>query len=251
MSDRPICAVEGCEAPKWARGWCNLHYGRWRATGDPGPAERRRYGTQACEVDGCDRPHFIKGMCRPHSRAMETHGTVTSRRRAEVVDGKRICPRCGVDKPLSEWGQARCCKACNRANARKYMQPAATADAQCQVCGGTYAATKRQRATCSPECRAIHQRNLDAISRHARRARLRDAETEVFTPLEIFERDRWTCGLCAEPIDPTLRWPDTGSVSLDHIVPLARGGGHTRANCQAAHLGCNAAKGARVTEEVA
>ncbi|WP_420811833.1 HNH endonuclease [Kutzneria albida] len=47
------------------------------------------------------------------------------------------------------------------------------------------------------------------------------------------------CGLCNEHIDYTLSWPNPGSPSLDHIVPLSRGGSHTYENVQAAHLGCN------------
>jgi hypothetical protein len=30
-----VCAVDGCEAKHYCRGWCTKHYGRWKATGDP------------------------------------------------------------------------------------------------------------------------------------------------------------------------------------------------------------------------
>lgn len=32
---RPYCSVEGCGKPHEARGWCNAHYRRFRAHGDP------------------------------------------------------------------------------------------------------------------------------------------------------------------------------------------------------------------------
>jgi hypothetical protein len=32
---RHTCTIPGCSALVNARGWCNLHYGRWRRTGDP------------------------------------------------------------------------------------------------------------------------------------------------------------------------------------------------------------------------
>lgn len=29
------CSIQDCPQPHLARGWCNLHYRRWRVTGDP------------------------------------------------------------------------------------------------------------------------------------------------------------------------------------------------------------------------
>jgi hypothetical protein len=40
-----------------------------------------------------------------------------------------------------------------------------------------------------------------------------------------------------------LRHPDRMSVSLDHVVPLSRGGSHSWENVRCAHLSCNVAKG--------
>ena len=41
--------------------------------------------------------------------------------------------------------------------------------------------------------------------------------------------------------------PNPLSASLDHIVSVAVGGLHTRANTQLAHLGCNSRKGVSVS----
>ena len=43
-------------------------------------------------------------------------------------------------------------------------------------------------------------------------------------------------------VDKDLMWPDPMSASLDHIVPLSRGGTHTLDNVQLAHLACNERK---------
>lgn len=61
----------------------------------------------------------------------------------------------------------------------------------------------------------------------------------------VFRRSAWVCQLCQEPVDRLRKFPDPGSASLDHVVPLSRGGHHVLANCQLAHLGCNSSKGAR------
>jgi 5-methylcytosine-specific restriction endonuclease McrA len=52
-----------------------------------------------------------------------------------------------------------------------------------------------------------------------------------------------TCGICSEPVDMTLRAPDPGCASVDHIVPKAAGGTNDPTNLQLAHLLCNVRKG--------
>lgn len=58
-------------------------------------------------------------------------------------------------------------------------------------------------------------------------------------------RDKWTCHICGEMVDPLLAFPNPSSPSLDHSIPLARGGAHTASNVHLAHLGCNAKRGSR------
>lgn len=57
----------------------------------------------------------------------------------------------------------------------------------------------------------------------------------------------WTgsCALCGEAIDPTLSRPNPMMRSLDHIIPISRGGPHSQENLQWTHLVCNMRKGAR------
>lgn len=58
------CAVEGCEGRHSARGWCGLHYQRWRRTGDP----LATVGTpvRPCSVDGCPHAYLARGYCATH-----------------------------------------------------------------------------------------------------------------------------------------------------------------------------------------
>ena len=36
------CAIEDCDRPAKSRGWCNMHYLRWRANGDPTVSQTQR-----------------------------------------------------------------------------------------------------------------------------------------------------------------------------------------------------------------
>ena len=81
---------------------------------------------------------------------------------------------------------------------------------------------------------------------HKRRAARRTTSVETIEPLDIYQRDVWMCGLCYVAVDNELAYPHPMSASLDHIQPLSKGGTHTWANLQLAHLTCNVSKGNRV-----
>lgn len=99
----------------------------------------------------------------------------------------------------------------------------------------------------SVEANRAKYREIKSVTEQRRRVRIKGGETEKIQRLEIFERDGWTCGICGEPIDPTIAYPSPLSKSIDHIIPVSKGGSHTRANVQAAHLACNSRKRDRLT----
>jgi 5-methylcytosine-specific restriction endonuclease McrA len=133
----------------------------------------------------------------------------------------------------------------------------------CIICGNCFDTYDSRTATCGRSCggRLSSQKSLGAGT-HAsltrkpglpasdrwrlkgarRRARIRSS-FERFVASEIFDRDRWRCGICGKKIDKRRSWPDPMCATLDHIIPLSEGGAHSRANTQAAHLICNSRKG--------
>jgi hypothetical protein len=80
-------------------------------------------------------------------------------------------------------------------------------------------------------------------SRHARRTRERLAQVEDVDRLRVFERDEWTCHICAGPVDRELPNSDPMGPTLDHVVPLSAGGLHSYKNVKLAHRRCNESKG--------
>ena len=64
-----VCAVNGCDrSEKITRGWCGMHYKRWRKTGNPlgklqGVPSRANVG---CKIEGCENPHNARGWCLTH-----------------------------------------------------------------------------------------------------------------------------------------------------------------------------------------
>lgn len=71
------CSIEGCDKPTLARGWCAMHYNRWRTYGEPGEAEPRRFQPRPCAVDGCENLTGRKGgegYCPTHYRRLSLYG---------------------------------------------------------------------------------------------------------------------------------------------------------------------------------
>jgi predicted nucleic acid-binding Zn ribbon protein len=118
-------------------------------------------------------------------------------------------------------------------------------DRHCVICGDVMALGKRKLCGAA-ECHGQYHSERMSVFAHERRARMAGVSSERFGKAEIFERDGWLCGICGSAVSRDARFPDPSSPSLDHVVPLAAGGEHTRANTRCSHLGCNMRKGAQV-----
>jgi HNH endonuclease len=109
----------------------------------------------------------------------------------------------------------------------------------CSECGVPFVAWDKKgnfSTRCSP-CTKARWRET-----HYQRAIRYGAQFDVVNPHRVFERDSYRCQLCKR--QTSGKWPDPRSPSLDHIIPMARGGHHTIDNLQCACLRCNVTKGA-------
>lgn len=127
-------------------------------------------------------------------------------------------------------------------------------DRTCRECGATFHSEYENAAYCSPECRRKHD-NKAANARHKRngysschRKRARNYGC-VYDPSvnlkRLIERDGLTCYICGKRCDPNdLSWGTSGPnrPTLDHVVPLAKVGGHTWGNVKVCCGECNSAK---------
>lgn len=172
----------------------------------------------------------------------ERYAARAKERNAELELAKPPRPRClncGAEMPRRKTALYCSKPECKAVGDKEYRlrQPQCSVDG-CEKpahskgkCGSHYAAEWSKKNV---------ERRKALRSRY--RARKRDAFVEDVVPAEVFERDRWVCGICGERIPKGAKWPDVMSASVDHIVPLASGGKHEMKNVQASHLGCNSAK---------
>jgi 5-methylcytosine-specific restriction endonuclease McrA len=73
---------------------------------------------------------------------------------------------------------------------------------------------------------------------HRRRARKLNAFVEDVSIDRLYELANGVCQICKEPCTRE-------DASIDHIIPLSKGGEHSYKNTQLAHLKCNCKKGNR------
>lgn len=118
----------------------------------------------------------------------------------------------------------------------------------CVSCGNLFPARQRTTVTCSQTCRRARAawRMREGGWLRMRKSRERGLRAERFAPREIFDRDGWRCWLCQEAVEKTLPSRDPAAATLDHVIPISRGGEHTRANVRLAHRICNMRRGAPV-----
>ena len=134
--EEPTCSVEGCVKPRRARGWCPMHYRRWRLFGDPIRLAEPPTRPEHCAAHGCDKAVLAKGWCSLHyDRVKRTGAPELSERPAPsacAVEG------CGAQSKTRGWcgkhyqrwlahgdplGVPRVAKAKPQATPRRLMSP--------------------------------------------------------------------------------------------------------------------------------
>lgn len=105
--------------------------------------------------------------------------------------------------------------------------------------------TGERKHFCSIRCMKRHARR----GRNKNEARARHAGVELeygINPLKVFQRDGWRCHLCGRRTPERLRGKNQlSSPEIDHIVPLAAGGGHVWENVACACRACNISKNSK------
>ena len=133
------------------------------------------------------------------------------------------------ENQLEEWRIAR--EARKEANHRKDF---------CIVCGKEYATYNPAQKTCSKEC----SKKLAHAHKHKRIPKSQLVDKDI-TLEALYRRDSGVCYLCGGPCD----WNDKTDTtvrdnypSIDHVVPISKGGLHAWGNIKLAHFGCNRKK---------
>jgi 5-methylcytosine-specific restriction endonuclease McrA len=269
----PRCVIDGCPDPQHGRGWCKHHYLKWYKYGDP--LHVYVPPTYECEAEGCVLKRTARGLCQQHYDNLRCRGSVeaepfanrltsaekfwpqvdqsgdcwiwigrtshtgkgafegtTAARWAyldagfEIPPGELVMPTCGSDlcvRPCHQKAMANNSWKTECPYGHEYSAAVAVSSGRKRFC---------------PVCIKSAQ--------HERRVLIQGAHSDKVSADSLYVRDGGICQICYEPVDASLRMRDPGMKSIDHIIPISRGGLHTHDNTQLAHLSCNWRKGNRV-----
>lgn len=196
----------------------------------------------------------------------------------------KICTRCGCEKPFSEFPRDRQkrdgldyrCKACRRIQSSAYH--AANREALVAAHKRRYSANRDERLARQAEYyqanrasvleyqERYRQENRDKVAAlnkryrtdnpelvrklsKRRRARQADAFVEDVDMEALISRYGGLCYLCEEPVEMNVGIYHPKAATLDHIIPIARGGEHSTANAGLACRDCNVKKGTKLPDE--
>lgn len=270
------CSAPDCDEPAFIkkRQLCKPHYSRWyysvgaeviastpRKTKEPAlrniPSNCLECGRRIeRKAKTGPAPKYCTVKCR---RLVHERRRITDGRYAAELEARRLatatrelpvhtCLECGGNWSSTHRRSKFCSSRClNRHTDRNNPLRCSESDCDRGVRGkGLCAMHWRRKARADGREANPAWTESRKANYHKRRAQKLTTQVEDLRPIDIYERDIWLCGLCSTPVDPESAWPDPMSPSLDHIVPLSKGGAHTYENTQLAHLTCNVSKGNRV-----
>lgn len=144
-----------------------------------------------------------------------------------------MCWKCNCVKPFEDFARDRTrsdgfhgsCKLCEKA---RYAEPGFRAAEA--IRGSAWRAANRDR-------RKAQKRKRERMLAGARQA--------AYVPGHIFARDGWVCYLCDTPTDQDAKVPHPLAATVEHVIPLSKGGADAPHNVRCAHFSCNVRKGYR------
>lgn len=241
MEER-ICEIEGCNnlgmivsSTNKRRPRCGSCY--------RGKTPDKRKGSRGvilgvpriCSFEGCENPIHSRGLCSGHRIQRDNGQELRPLRELNFYTEKDICAVDGCGETV--YSKFMCRSHYDRVKHTERMST-----------DPSYVVKKLERSRKAhqkedPKKRAEQNLAWCRANKESRRESHRRWEAvhkgasivEKFTKQQVWEEDEGMCGICGDPADKN-NW------HLDHIIPLSRGGQHTRENVQVSHPFCNLSK---------
>lgn len=179
--------------------------------------------------------------CKAVHKKERDKGRDRSRKRTPEEEHERwIIRRYGSEENYQKWLAEQEALKQKRERERLAEKESHHCYGECVVCGKTFETYNPRQKTCSKTCgrRYANARKQNRIPKE----QIIDSD---ITLEALYRRDSGVCYLCGKQCD----WNDKDEnkvgpnyPSIDHLIPVARGGLHSWSNVRLAHFKCNADK---------
>lgn len=109
-------------------------------------------------------------------------------------------------------------------------------------CGALIPSNKRACA----ECVKRRSNRYHNEKKERRRVKSFTKESSQISVQTLYERDRGVCWICGKPCRLDVDYNDNHYPSIDHLIPISKGGKDEWGNVKLAHRICNSVRGARI-----
>lgn len=260
MSDTTAdsCRVPACPADIRTAGFCSRHYQQQRKGRDPYTFDLVERLCAVCHADmgpwvkRGNAPLTCSEPCRLERHRNYKYQTSPSylRRMELVAQRQYYCVGCGIHiKVGGKPGPTTYCSDCALAVRRAQPKDSATRTCGQPSCDRPTRARDRCAMHYKVWARAegrlsqSHWNDRTKANRALREQRISSNRTGIRpTVARLLKRDGAHCGWCDQPIDMTLTYPHRMYRTIDHVVPLSKGGEHSMDNTRLLHWACNSGR---------
>jgi hypothetical protein len=158
----------------------------------------------------------------------------------------RICEYCGKEynpKTIkSKYCSIECGLEANKKQHREqYISHETYYEKICTICGKKYISTDNKSKYCSIYCRNKIRIMIHNTKKRGNKYLLYEGVNYEL----IYQRDKGICHICGSRVHKKFNRKDKLSGTMDHLIPLSRGGSHIYENVKLAHWICNIRRGAK------
>ena len=214
-----VCSGPECDKPVRCKGVCTAHYRQLLKGVELKPLRGKR---KPCSVDGCKQKSHARELCPKHYGRFLKHGSPdivtkesTEELRYRMALGIKRCSECRVTK-----------------SADSFYKSAATRDGLTYFC----------KSCTSEKQKEWHARNREKNRQRSHIRRSRERAGSGVDLDALWEECDGFCPDCGGEIDRSASYGDPRFASVDHIIPLSRGGEHCQENVRFTCLRCNLVK---------